>query len=81
MELFWTIPSRMVASFELHSCLADLGIRRNTRTLGIVATAGEFGDIRGVAVDGDMGFGWSTEEVDGVLGGLPEPGHLADNGP
>jgi hypothetical protein len=33
----------MVVSLEQHCCLADLGIRRNTLPLGIVAIDGEGG--------------------------------------
>ena len=76
----------MVVSLEQHCCLADLGIRRSTLPLGIVATGGEAGDD-GVDDDDDDGgageilAGGDGNTLAGGLGGLPEPGHLADNGP
>ena len=75
----------MVVSLEQHCCLADRGIRRSTLPLGIVATGGEAGDD-GVDDDdvgsaGEILAGGDGDILAGGLGGLPEPGHLADNGP
>ena len=39
-ELHRTISPRIAATLELHNCLADLGIWRNTLILGIFARAG-----------------------------------------
>ena len=75
----------MVVSLEQHCCLADLGIRRSTLPLGIVANDGEAGgDGDGDDDDdgaGEILAGGDEDTLAGGLGGLPEPGHLADNGP
>ena len=77
----------MVVNLEQHCCLADLGIRRSTLPLGIVANGGEVGgDGDGDDDDGGAGEILAGRNGDtlagaGGLGGLPEPGHLADNGP
>ena len=90
-ELHRTISSRIAANLELHCCLADLGIRRNTLMLGMVARAGVGdGETEGVTPRGD-GNGTGNSCVSfkddpargcrGGRGGLPEPGHRAVNGP
>ena len=75
----------MVVNLEQHWCLVDLGIRRSTLPLGIVANGGEAGsDGDGDADGGGAGeilAGSDGDTLPGGLGGLPEPGHLADNGP
>ena len=76
--------TRIAANLELYSCLADLGIRRNTLMLGMVARAGE---TEGVTPRGDgNGTGnscvsFKDDPAGGCRGGLPEPGHRAVNGP
>ena len=87
-ELHRTISSRIAANLELHSCLADLGIRRNTLMLGMVVRAG-VGDeeTEGVTPRGDgNGTGnscvsFKDDPAGGCHGGLPEPGDRAVNGP
>lgn len=76
----------MAVSLVQHCCLTDLGIRRNTLPLGIVTTGGEAGDdgIDNDDANGGAGkilAGGDGDTLAGGLGGLPEPGHLADHGP
>ena len=83
--LLLTKSFKIVVSLEQHSCLADLGIR--LRTLPFGTTVNDVvDDVGGCdATDNDGGgetTGCESTEVpiDG-LGGLPDPGHLADHGP
>ena len=81
--LLRTTSSRMFVSFKEHCCLADRGMRLRTLPYGMVIIAGEVA-VEDEDEDDDVGT-VGVESVGipivGDLGGLPEPGHLADSGP
>ena len=80
-----TTSSRMFVSFEEHCCLADRGMCLRTLPYGMVIIAGEVA-VMDEDEDEDDDVGTVGVKIVGIpivgdLGGLPEPGHLADSGP
>ena len=87
-DLIFTISLSIAVSLDEHICLADLGIRRRTLTLGMVAIGSDVVDggveehvvamaaMSVACVDGDPNGGGG-----GGRGGFPEPGHRAESGP